>query len=165
MAKKTPAVVHNDVTPDTDSGSADIAVLETTAELYNGPLVSDDALADKIAAYGQDNDDFNTWKPKAGEYKLLQLRGAKRVHIESQDIDSILVSFADLKTGRPVKTFLGDWLVKEMMEKGIHESGLPMLLTYQGMIRGRRGNGTKEIHNWQRYYYSQAEWNSLTGKK
>jgi hypothetical protein len=115
----------------------------------------------KIIQYGLDNDPFNQWEPELDESKIVQFRGVRKIWLENEKFDGLLCKFLDVQTGKILHKFLGEHLLKEFVEKQVHVTGLPILLTYKGKVRGRRREG-QEVHAWSRYYYTAEEWKKLT---
>lgn len=163
MAKKSPAPKVN-VDSEDESAARDgneSAIVEFEANPPPLTIIPQGVDVAKLVQYGLDNDPFNQWEPELDESKILQLRGIKRIFLEKQDFDGLLCRFLDVSNGKTVYKFLGEHIVKEMVDNRIHETGLPVLLTYGGKVRGRRREG-QEVHNWMRYYYTATEWKTLT---
>lgn len=157
-------MAKNKTQSQTNSADESTALVEFQVTIAEPTLLPPTVNADLIVKHGLDNNPFNQWTPNVDESRILFFRGVKKIHIESQDIDGLLCRFLDARTGEVLFKFLGEYIIKEFVENKIHETGLPVLLTYRGKIRGRKREG-QEIHNWSRYYYNQDEWSKLTGAR
>lgn len=116
--------------------------------------------AAKIAAarqYARENDAFNVTLPTPGAEYLVQLEGIDQVMVKNRE--SFIGRFRNLETGEAQRFWLSGWFVKELAEKDLETSGLPMLMTYQGRKASKKSVGT--FNAWARHYFTVDEANQL----
>lgn len=121
------------------------------------PAIAEDKLA-RVFEHAEDNNTFNTVKPKPGDKFLVYLVGGELVKITTVNPprEAFVGVFLNAVTRKKQRIFLSDYILEEFKKNDVVAKRTLISLIYEGKMPSKK-TGLNDPHKWQRYYFKPEE--------